>query len=210
VPGIIETLPDLNWPVVEYQLKAKEEPREEIPPNEKFRAKEYPRDKTDKQKIDVRAIRTLDRDEVEKVCRRFEEVQRFTDEAVSLLDHYEPADMRAPVFGTAAEWLIAERIRRLGEPNFKAEVSYFKIVNNREARLGEARYGEKDTVRLDAQDGMPETKTVCVYEVRTGRRVWYLRRMDKLAENVQQNFPWAERLVLVQVKPTVSSYRRRR
>jgi hypothetical protein len=219
--GLYEQLSDRagadNQVVIEYRLKPKEEPRKEIAPDEKFRANEYPQDKTDKLKLDVGAIRALDRDEVKKICPRLEHVQEMTDEAVSWLDKYLPEDMRGSVFGSEAHFLIKQRIDWENDPNFKAEISFYKAVNGyREKPISPeeygkpAPYGAEHTNRLDAYEYIPDEKRVCVYDFKFGTTRWSLRSMYEVAQTVHRNFDKAETFVMVQVKPTGFSYLRRR
>jgi hypothetical protein len=208
VPGIIEALPDPDDQVVyEYQLKAKEDSGRKILPDERFRSKEYPQDKIDKTKFDISRVRALTREEAGKFCERLKDVQRFVDKAVGDSD-LQSWDLRASEFGTKVHTLVARQIEGENDRNFKFEVSYFKVVNQREA-ADERKWGEKGTVRLDALEYVPDQKRVCVYEIKTGNAQWYYRRMDKLAEIVHREYPHAESFVLMQVKPTDPGYQRR-
>jgi len=219
--GLYEQLSDRagadNQVVIEYRLKAKEETRKEIAPDEKFRANEYPRDKTDKVKLDVGAIRAVDRDEVEKICPRLEYVQELTDTVVSWLDKHLPEDKRGSVFGSEAHYLIKDQINGQEDPNFKAEESYYKVVNGYrekpippEAYGKPAPYGAEYTNRLDAYEFIRDQKRVCVYDFKFGTTRWSLRSMLEVAQTVNRNFPDAETFVMIEVKPGVSSYLRRR
>jgi hypothetical protein len=203
-----------NQTVIEYRLKAEDKPRKEIPPDEKFRAREYPQDENNKEKLDVGAIRVLDRDEVKKVCPRLEHVQGLTDATVSYLDQHLPEDMRSSVFSSEVHFLLKQQINSERDPNFKAEESYYKIVNDFREKPVEygkpAPYGAKDTHRLDAYEYIPAEKRVCVYDFKIGTTRWSQRSMYELAQTVHRNFSDAESFVLVQVKPTDPIYQRRR
>jgi len=219
--GLYEQISDLSGPdnqvVIEYRLKADEESRKEVAPNQKFRAQEYSRDKTDKLKLDVGAIRALDRDEVEKMCPRLQHVQELTDKVVSWLDQHEPEDKRGSVFASEAHFLLKDQINGENDPNFMAEVSYYRVVNGyREKPIDPEQYGKpapygaEFTNRLDAYEFIPDKKRVCVYDFKFGTTRWSLRSMLEVARTVNRNFPEAETFVMVQVKPGVSSYLRRR
>ncbi len=217
---LFDALSDLNDPdhqtVIEYRVKPKEEPRKEISPDQKFRAREYSKDKDNKEKIDVGAIRVLDRDEVERICPHLEYLQDLTDEVVSHLDQRLPEDKRGAVFGSESHFLLKQIIDNKKDPNLKAEESYYRVLDNFREKLIDpekygkpAPYGAKYTHRLDAYGYEPPEKTVCVYNFRIGETRWSLRSMYEVAQTAIRNFQQAERVVLVQIKPTVPVYKRR-
>ena len=100
-----------------------------------FRAAQYGR-KT----IGIEMVRTLSREEVGKLCDRFEEVQAFTDDAAALV-RSNGAHLSAQQFGTAVHLKVKNDIDGLNDPYLKAERSFLKGF--------EDVYGVKGTIRID-------------------------------------------------------------
>jgi hypothetical protein len=69
------------------------------------------------------------------------------------------------------------------------------------SRDEEARYGKAGTVRVDAFENKPETKTVCIYDPKTGERGLSSRRMGELANTAERAFPGTKRIIVVEIRP---------
>ncbi len=102
-----------------------------------FRARKF---EAESGKLDFENAQNLDRDEVGRVCPRLEEVQQRTDTAA--VSEKAVGSWSPQQYGTAVHANLNQQIKNLRDPNFVSEKSFVK-----EHR--EARYGEKDSIRVD-------------------------------------------------------------
>jgi hypothetical protein len=169
-----------------------------------FNAKEFLRDPHGE--LDRANVNVLNRDEVENVCRKLEDVQRRTDraaDAVKMNIKRTGLALSGSQLGTAVHAHLKTQIDALGDPNYRAEVSYWK---EDEARYGrdEARYGRKDSIRIDVLENAGR-RLVCVYDIKTGqsrRSGLSQRRMTEIAQNVLKAYPHVQRIVITEVRPS--------
>jgi hypothetical protein len=136
----------------------------------------------------------MTRDEVKEACDRLKDVQMFTDEAVEEV-RKDGRYKGAADFGTKVHKMIADKIRKVNDANFRAEVSGFKSND------AKATYGDKGSIRIDAFENRPESSTVCIYDPKTGERGLSLPRMLELAQTAQRLFGKSERLIVIEVRP---------
>ena len=149
-------------------------------------------------------------DEVQKFCPRLWEVQFRTNETVRLLDQVLPTNLPAGVYGTAVHTLMKMQIESQNDPDFKAEISYFKMPDmNKPDPFAPAGYGEKNTRRLDILENVREQETVCIYDVKTSGARYTVRDMNEVANTARHYFPYAKNFVLIEVKPSRSAIERR-
>jgi|EndMetStandDraft_8_1072994.scaffolds.fasta_scaffold36819_2 hypothetical protein len=159
-----------------------------------FKAAEYENRGTKKQP-DITWVGYVKREELEDVCDKLGDVQKYTDEAVKEVrednDYKGPAD-----FGTKVHKVIAKKVDDYGDRNFKAEVSWIK------SKLEAAYHGEKDSVRIDAFEYRPKISTACVYDPKTGARGLSLPRMGELAQTAYWLFGHKPRhIIVIEVRP---------
>ncbi len=156
-----------------------------------FKAGDYSTGGTQKGRITFIGLMT--RDEVKEACKRLDDVQGFTDEAVEEVrkdgDYNGPAD-----FGTKVHKRIAEKIRKEKDPNFRPEVS---VVKSKEE---DQDYGTRGSVRMDAYENRPQDSTACIYDPKTGKRGLSLPRMAELVVNAKSFFG-ANRIIVIEVRP---------
>jgi hypothetical protein len=134
-------------------------------------------------------------DELRDVCRRLGKVQKLTDEAVDTVrkdgKYKGPAD-----FGTQVHEEIARAIEKIGDPNFRFEVSVIK------SKLEAVRYGEPGSVRMDAYENREDISTVCVYDPKTGKRGLSFPRMTELADAAHRLFQYdPQHIIVIEVRP---------
>jgi hypothetical protein len=155
-----------------------------------FRAAQYGR-----RAADVTFVGTLNRSEVGKLCERLGEVQDLTDEAVAYARSAGP-NMSPQQFGTAVHTHLKEKIRGLKDAHLAAEVSFLKG--------SEEDYGVKGTVRIDALERVRERPdTVCIYDIKTGRRGLSFPRMLEMVVNSRKAFGNQIRnFIVTEVRPT--------
>jgi len=164
-----------------------------------FRANEFRPDDVDT--FSAVWVGRLTRDEVNNACPRHEEVQGLTNEAADTARR-ERNYWTASGFGTAVHRYIEQRIRALLDPNFRSEISLIKIEEETGVALPtrEGRYGEKDTIRIDVLEN-PGSGTVCVYDIKTGRRGLGLARSAEIAGTVYTRYPTTQRIIVIETRP---------
>lgn len=138
--------------------------------------------------------RKLDREEVNELCPRFEEVQERTDFAASTVSAIgiDGNPMKAAQYGTAVHSNLKNQIEALGNPNFRAEVSAVKGK--------EEKYGTKGSIRVDVLENVGNG-TVCVYDIKTGKSGLSWKRMDEIAKNVYNDFGLISNLIITEIRP---------
>jgi hypothetical protein len=163
-----------------------------------FNAREFLRDPTSERAQPN--VSVLNREEVENVCRKLEDVQRRTDriaDAVTMENRRTGLPMSRSQIGSAVHVRLKGEIDSLGNPNYRAEVSYWK--NDEDPR-----YGRKDSIRIDVLENVGNG-LVCVYDVKTGlsrRSGLSPRRMQEIAEHVLKAYPHVQRIVITEVRPS--------
>lgn len=159
-----------------------------------FRSGEYRREGTAEQPKAIWVGR-LTRDEVNDACRKLDDVQDRTDQAVKEVtrsgDYKGPAD-----FGTKVHKELARGINGLGDSNYRAEVSLIKTKLETDAD-----YGERGSIRVDVFENRPATSTVCVYDPKTGNRGLDFPRMNEIAQTVQRVYPTTQRIIITEIRP---------
>jgi len=163
-----------------------------------FNAREFLRDPLGE--LDQDNVKVLNRDEVGNVCRKLEDVQLRTDRAaddVTMNEMRTGMSLSRPQFGTAVHANLKRQIDGLKDPNYRAEVSYWKEDED-------DRSGRKGSIRVDVLENAGRG-LVCVYDVKTGRsRRSGLgqRRMLEIAEHVLKAYPHVQRIVVTEVRPS--------
>jgi hypothetical protein len=163
-----------------------------------FNAKEFVRDPSSE--LAQPKTKILNREEVENVCRKLEDVQTRTDRAaddVEMNNKRTGLPMSRSQIGSAMHVHVKRQIDGLGDPNYRAEVSYWKDVPD-------ARYGKKHSIRIDVLENAGRG-LVCVYDIKTGQsRSSGLdpRRMMEIARNVLKAYPHVQRIVITEVRPS--------
>jgi hypothetical protein len=158
-----------------------------------FKAGDY-RNEGTKSKPEIALVRRLTRDEVGDFCKKLENVQDLTDKAVRQVrkdDDY----MGAADFGTKVHKMIADGINNQGKPDYRAEKSGFK------SSWAKAKYGQKDSIRIDAYENLAEISTACIYDPKTGERGLSLPRMLELAQTAYRLFK-SKQIIVIEVRPS--------
>jgi hypothetical protein len=141
--------------------------------------------------LDLSDVKLLDRDKVDAACPRLGEVQERTDRAAAAIRrsgrYLSPAE-----FGTAVHSHLKHQIENLDDDNFRAEVSY---VKNQEEN-----YGRKDSIRIDVLENVGNG-TVCVYDIKTGRRGLSVARATEIATNVFNAYKGTQRIIVSEIRP---------
>jgi hypothetical protein len=131
------------------------------------------------------------REDVEQVCPRLSEVQVRANDAFEAVKSRGAIDQSAAAFGTAVHMRLKHDIDALQDANFRAEVSALKS--------DKVEYGAKDSVRIDVFENVDD-RTVCVYDIKTGRSGLSMRRAEEIAAKVFDSYPRTQRILLIEVR----------
>jgi hypothetical protein len=158
-----------------------------------FKARRY-RGQGSPEEPDAAFVSELTREEVKEVCKKLDDAQERTDDAV---DKVRKAGgySNASDFGTKVHKIIADGINNLGNRNYIAEVSVMK------SKLEAAYYSKLDTVRVDVFENRPRSRTVCIYDPKTGSKGLSLPRMAELANTAEREFPGTKWIIVIEVRP---------
>ena len=138
-------------------------------------------------------VGTLSRDEVDEACPRLGEVQMRTDDAVETVRRRGALDLSPTQFGTAVHVALKNQIDALRDPDFRAEVSALKTLNET--------YGARGSVRIDVFENIRD-EIVCIYDIKTGKSVLRLRRAAELAAKAFEGLPSARQIIVIETRPT--------
>ena len=135
----------------------------------------------------------LSRDEVEEACPRLGEVQIRTDDAVETVRRRGALDLSPTQFGTAVHMALKKQVDALGDPDFRAEVSALKNLDET--------YGARGSVRIDVFENI-RSEIVCIYDIKTGKSGLSPRRAAELAAKAFKGLPSARQIIVIETRPT--------
>jgi hypothetical protein len=162
-----------------------------------FRAREYrePREAT---ALVPSYVGRIERDEVEAACPGLAKVQELTDLAAQMAGP--KASYRSPgAYGTAVHIRLRDMVRSLPArevpvgSTFLAEQSLMKTADEAPGVLG--------SIRVDVLEQTLD-ETVCVYDIKTGRKTLKKGRATEIADRVYRNYPGTQRIIVTEVRPT--------
>ncbi len=133
----------------------------------------------------------LTREETDRACPRHPEVQSRTDDAAARAKS-EANYWTGSQYGTRVHKYLADEIRALDDPNFRAEVSLSKTQ--------EESYGTRGSIRIDVFERVGNG-TVCVYDIKTGRRGLSATRSAELVGTVFALYKDTRRIILLETRP---------
>jgi hypothetical protein len=163
-----------------------------------FNARRFRRDSQDA--LDRANVDILNREQVENECKKLDKVQRKTDKAVDTVNNriaITGVHMSPSQFGTAVHKDLKDQIASLNDPNFRAEISYWKMKEDKV-------YGRPGSIRVDVLE-RADGNVVCVYDIKTGqsrRSGLTPARMLEIAKNVLSAYPDARHVIVTEVRPT--------
>lgn len=88
---------------------------------------------------------------------------------------------------------LKNQIDALDDPDFRAEVSALK-------KLDET-YGAKGSVRIDVFENIRK-EIVCIYDIKTGKSGLNARRAAELAAKAFEGLPSARQIIVIETRPT--------
>jgi hypothetical protein len=185
-----------------------------------LKAREYHGDKTGA--FDLEGVFLLDRERIKDICKRLEDVQRFTDEGASAAARKEPV-LNPREFGNEVHKYVEIKVNAEGKPNFLAEKSIEKTKDDgatgggketepADVKTERTRGGnsikvdgdkrEKRSIRVDVYEKVKD-KTVCVYDIKTGRRGLDFARRVEIIQTIFRKFGKdVRRIILMEIRPT--------
>jgi hypothetical protein len=164
-----------------------------------FKAREYHRDETSY--FDLEGVRLLNRNEVKNICQKLDDVQKRTDEAVARVNALR-LNLRPADYGTKVHHELKLDINTpTKNPDFAAEISFLKTVDETGKQPEEPKYGTAGSIRIDVFEKARDD-TVCVYDIKTGRSGLSRRRMAATARTVLKKHGAVRRIIVTEIRPT--------
>lgn len=160
-----------------------------------FKAREFQANESTPPTLDF--VANLTEQEVDRVCRRRETVQKFLDDAVEQAGPPDNYPNRG-AYGSDVHLRVKRRVDDANDVDFRAEISAFREGTDGD---GERRYGLKNTLRADVAEKVDET-TVCGYDIKTGNATLTPRRAAELVAMMMRLHPHARRFLIMQMKPS--------
>jgi hypothetical protein len=155
--------------------------------------------KTQKGVLDLANTRLLSREEVDKACARFGDVQRITNKQAADVRAEQPS-LSPSQYGTAVHTRIDHAIKTMNDSDLRSEVSYLKAQEETQSSK-DAKWGMKGTIRVDVDEDT-QKGTVCVYDIKTGRSGLSQARVAEIVTRVYANAKnKPERIIITEVRP---------
>jgi hypothetical protein len=141
--------------------------------------------------LPIEAVGQLTREQVDRFCKKFDDVQTRTDETYARIARERPL-ASASQLGTAVHVNLKEQINNMKNPFYQAEVSRLKS--------DEARYSKLGSIRIDALEKSGDD-TVCVYDIKTGTAGLTKARSLEIATTAFSVFGPVSRIIVTEVRP---------
>lgn len=149
--------------------------------------------------MDLAFVGNLTAEEAKNACRMLGTVQNLTDRAANAAGDPRLFSSMA-TYGTNVHVRFRDFVTDLNDINFRAERSFLKEAAEPTSR-DELAAGYPRSVRTDAYEYRPEDGTLCVYDLKTGRRGLSLRRSDILATAAYLGMRDVRRVIMLEVRP---------
>jgi hypothetical protein len=158
-----------------------------------FKVGQYRRGLANRLRFD--GVERLTRDEILKLCGKFDEAQKLLNKAARLVGDRDNYDSDA-AYGRAVHAELTELIRRKPQYGLDAELSF--VFEG----LKDVPRGTKDSVRPDAkQKEEGEDETLCFLDAKTLNQRLRPAYMRKVANYVLRTRPNAKRVVVIEIRP---------
>lgn len=158
-----------------------------------FKARDYEREDNS---FETSYVGTLPKEEVETACQRMDKVQEKTDDAVSVATKEGKTYASPALYGTAVHSQLNKLIKKLNDPNLKAELSFLK--SGEEA---DDPYGVKGSIRIDVLEAA-KNNTVCAYDIKTGVSGLGPARMAEIASSAVRFKKGTTRVIVTEIRPS--------
>ena len=138
-------------------------------------------------------------EEVKDACKKLEIVQELANRAAR--DAGEPGNFSSmATYGTNVHVRFRDFVNDFNDENFRAERSFLKEVADPTSSK-ELAAGYSPSVRADAYEYRPDDKTLCVYDLKAGRRGLSIPRSDILATAVYLGMKDVRRVIMLEIRP---------
>lgn len=127
------------------------------------------------------------------------EVQKLTNEAAEAAGDSRQFSSMA-TYDTDVHVRFKNFVNDLHNENFRAERSFLKEAAEPTSK-DETAAGYSRSVRVDAYEYKPEDRTLCVYDLKTGRRGLSVCRSDILATAAYLGMSKVDRVIMIEVRP---------
>lgn len=149
--------------------------------------------------MDLTFVGNLTAEEAKNACHMLGKVQELTDRAANAAGDPRQFSSMA-TYGTDVHVRFKNFVNDLKDINFRAERSFLKEAA--EPTSSEERAaGYPRSVRTDAYEYRPEDGTLCVYDLKAGRRGLSIPRSDILATAAYLGMSKVRRVILLEVRP---------
>ncbi|CAN7481791.1 hypothetical protein LJR090_003974 [Bosea sp. LjRoot90] len=149
--------------------------------------------------LDLAFVGKPGEEEVKDACKKLETVQELTDRAARAAGDVRQFSSLA-TYGTDVHVRFKDFVNDLKNENFRAERSFLKEAAEPTSR-DELDIGYARSVRVDAYEYRPEDGTLCVYDLKTGRRGLSVPRSDILATAAYLGIRDVRRVIMLEVRP---------
>ena len=149
--------------------------------------------------LDLAFVGNLTAEETKKACDMLGEVQKLTNEAAEAAGDSRQFSSMA-TYGTDVHVRFKNVVNELHNENFRAERSFLKEAAEPTSKE-ELDIGYPRSVRVDAYEYRPEDRTLCVYDLKTGRRGLSVRRSDIIATAAYLGMSKVDRVIMIEVRP---------
>ncbi|MGX1789817.1 hypothetical protein ACWIGM_23920 [Bosea sp. NPDC055332] len=149
--------------------------------------------------MDLAFVGNLTAEEAKNACGMLGTVQKLTNEAAEAAGDSRQFSSMA-TYGTDVHVRFKNFVNDLHNENFRAERSFLKEAAEPTSK-DETAAGYSRSVRVDAYEYKPEDRTLCVYDLKTGRRGLSVRRSDILATAAYLGMSKVDRVIMIEIRP---------
>ncbi|PZR95674.1 MAG: hypothetical protein DI537_03910 [Stutzerimonas stutzeri] len=149
--------------------------------------------------MDLAFVGNLTAEEARNACHMLGTVQELTDRAANAAGDPRQFSSMA-TYGTNVHVRFRDFVNDLRDINFRAERSFLKEAAD-PTSSEELALGYSPSVRTDAYEYRPEDGTLCVYDLKAGRRGLSVRRSDILATAAYLGMRDVRRVIMLEVRP---------
>jgi hypothetical protein len=161
----------------------------------RFKAKEFGGSRAQSQTLEF--VGSASEEDIERVCPSYGEVRNKTTEFANELRPLYSG--RPQAFGTAVHTVINQYVKDQNRDGFKSEQSITKSIQEY-GEPARREYGEAGTLRVDIYEELTN-RTVCVYDIKTGKSGLSWKRIVEIADAVHRLFEHSDRFLIIEVRP---------
>jgi len=149
--------------------------------------------------MDLAFVGNLTAEEARNACHMLGKVQELTDRAANAAGDPRQFSSMA-TYGTDVHVRFKNFVNDLNDINFRAERSFLKEAAD-PTSPDELAAGYSPSVRADAFEYRPEDGTLCVYDLKAGRRGLSRPRSDVLATAAYLGMRGVRRVIMLEIRP---------